>query len=484
MAVLLFLTFAAWSMGSAVGSSPDEDFVLTSIWCGSDSKNPSTKYCKTDPEEDSSFLVSELVAKPHLCYVNQGDDFSASCQNGMAENIVSTQRYFRCDSLGRCNQPRYYFDTMRLLVGANIEMSVVKMRLLNSALAAVLISISINLNKAKAIESLIAWLVFATPFSLYLISSINSTAWAITATTLFSNSLSELSSPPTGAKKFYKNLCLLLFSVLLAISSRKETIYIFIFLLALFLITNLKNKDFAIRSLNPRQRRYLYISIFFAICAAIFGLATLFPQVEQIAFNADLVQPGSHILEAIIRLPYFILGYFGSWGLGWFDFSVPQASWLFSLQASSLILFSMLRRSKKALKLKFICFFSANLTLILLATILSGFQIGSVIQPRYFLPFTLGCVVLFTNQKTKPLERSVLTIVMCLATLSNTLALRATLLRYTKGLDNLLATSLSESTEWWWQINLSPSIIWILGSISFPVTMFSLYKFREQTEIA
>jgi hypothetical protein len=33
MAVLLFLTFAAWSMGSAVGSSPDEGYVLTSIWC-------------------------------------------------------------------------------------------------------------------------------------------------------------------------------------------------------------------------------------------------------------------------------------------------------------------------------------------------------------------------------------------------------------------------------------------------------------------
>ena len=31
---LLFLTFASWSLGSAVGSTPDEDYVLTSIWCG------------------------------------------------------------------------------------------------------------------------------------------------------------------------------------------------------------------------------------------------------------------------------------------------------------------------------------------------------------------------------------------------------------------------------------------------------------------
>ena len=477
MAVLLFLTFAAWSMGSAVGSTPDEDFVLTSIWCGSDSKNPSTEYCKTDPEENSSFLVSELVAKPHFCYANQGPDFSASCQDGMAENIVSTQRYFRCDSLGRCTHPRYYFDAMRLLVGADIEMSVIKMRLFNSALAAVLISISINLNKAKAIESLIAWLIFATPLALYLISSINTTAWAIIATTLFSNSLSELNSTSSETKKFYKSLCLLLLSVLLAFSSRKDTIYFFIVLLTLFVITKLISKDSAIRSLHSRRRIYVYISMLTAICVAIFGSAKLFPPVKDL-------QKLPFFFEAIIRLPNFILGYFGSWGLGWFDFFVPQASWLFSFQASCLILFSILRRSENTLKLIFICLFLTNLTLILSATIWSGFQIVSVIQPRFLLPFTLGCVLLFINQKTKPLERSVLTIAMCLASLSNALALRATLLRYTKGLDNLLFTNLSESTEWWWNINFSPSIIWILGSISFPVTMFSLYKLREQSEIA
>ena len=34
LAVLLFLTLAAWSMSSAVGGTPDENYVLTSIWCG------------------------------------------------------------------------------------------------------------------------------------------------------------------------------------------------------------------------------------------------------------------------------------------------------------------------------------------------------------------------------------------------------------------------------------------------------------------
>ncbi len=47
MAVLLFLTFAAWSMGSAVGSTPDEGYVLTSIWCGETGATPD---CRKDPD--------------------------------------------------------------------------------------------------------------------------------------------------------------------------------------------------------------------------------------------------------------------------------------------------------------------------------------------------------------------------------------------------------------------------------------------------
>ncbi len=64
MAVLLFLTFAAWSMGSAVGSTPDEGYVLTSIWCG---ETGATPYCRVDPSRNSAVILPIMAAEPQLC---------------------------------------------------------------------------------------------------------------------------------------------------------------------------------------------------------------------------------------------------------------------------------------------------------------------------------------------------------------------------------------------------------------------------------
>ena len=71
LTILLLVTFASWAMGSAIGSSPDEDNVLTTIWCGINATNlravdvlrinretatfdgtvkPATEFCRFDPK--------------------------------------------------------------------------------------------------------------------------------------------------------------------------------------------------------------------------------------------------------------------------------------------------------------------------------------------------------------------------------------------------------------------------------------------------
>ena len=96
---LLFLTFTSWSLGSAVGSTPDEDYVLTSVWCGTYQKalkyprelylyrettkfdgtvKPATKYCLNDFLNREHALVPLLVGKPQACYLGVGQDFSAA----------------------------------------------------------------------------------------------------------------------------------------------------------------------------------------------------------------------------------------------------------------------------------------------------------------------------------------------------------------------------------------------------------------------
>ena len=76
---MLFITFGSWAIGSAIGSSPDEDNVLTTIWCGKHATNlrptdalrinrettkfdgsvkPATEFCKYDPNNYKSHFDS------------------------------------------------------------------------------------------------------------------------------------------------------------------------------------------------------------------------------------------------------------------------------------------------------------------------------------------------------------------------------------------------------------------------------------------
>ncbi|MGA1653312.1 MAG: hypothetical protein ACO384_02340, partial [Ilumatobacteraceae bacterium] len=92
MALLLFMTLAAWSMGSAVGSSPDEDYVLTSIWCGTEGNPP---YCRKDPDRANAMILPIMAAEPSLCFRQLGQDYSAKCQEDIYNQEISTDTYNR-----------------------------------------------------------------------------------------------------------------------------------------------------------------------------------------------------------------------------------------------------------------------------------------------------------------------------------------------------------------------------------------------------
>ncbi|MFM9094342.1 MAG: hypothetical protein ACKORD_05620, partial [Acidimicrobiaceae bacterium] len=120
MALLLFMTLAAWSMGSAVGSSPDEDYVLTSIWCGTEGNPP---YCRKDPDRPNAMILPIMAAEPSLCFRQLGQDYSAKCQESIYDQEIST------DQFNQGLYPYGYFAAMQYFVGPDIESSVVKMRL-------------------------------------------------------------------------------------------------------------------------------------------------------------------------------------------------------------------------------------------------------------------------------------------------------------------------------------------------------------------
>ena len=88
LAVLLFLTLASWSMSSAVGSSPDEGYVLTSIWCGTTGE---TEFCRKDPDRNWGMILPIMATEPQLCSIQLGQDYSAACQKAIYDREISTE---------------------------------------------------------------------------------------------------------------------------------------------------------------------------------------------------------------------------------------------------------------------------------------------------------------------------------------------------------------------------------------------------------
>ena len=475
-AFLLFLSLGAWSIGSAVGSSPDEDYVLTSIWCGTEGNTP---YCLIDPNKPNAMILPIMVAEPQLCYLQTGQDYSARCQEGIYNQEISTELF------NRGLNPDRYFDVQRSFVGVDVESSVVKMRLLNSFLAAVLIISASAFFWKKNSDLLLAWLAVIAPVTSYFIASVNTSSWNLIGVTIFAITFFSALRNRKDMKLCVPAGAVALFAVWFTNSSRYEGKYVILLLAAAILYSEFTskmlrfNKKSALSSLAILTLVYLIYNYF----AVAYGRLNIFddPRVEV---NDGITTTANNLLiQNFINLPRFIMGFFGGWGLGWFELELSHTVWLFTLQAFLLTTVFALRKSNNAHRMIFGALFVTMCIAILYANQGAFSKVGNVIQPRYFLPFFLGIVIIAAANKTERYPNSLVITVAILATISNSIALRDTIRRYTTGQDVFISKSLNNPIEWWWQFGPQPETIWLTGTLAFAALWALLIYDRNKNEI-
>ena len=539
MALLLFMTLAAWSMASAVGSSPDEDYVLTSIWCGTEGNPP---YCRKDPDRANAMIVPMMVGEPSKCYVSQGQATSAACQESNLELQTSTSNY------NSINYPNTYFDVARNLVSPFVEPSVVKIRLLNSLFAAVLIVATTSLLSGFKSDLFLAWLAAAVPTTFYFIASVNTSSWTLFGATSFVNGLIALFQTRNNRKAFLTSCVLTVFAVIFAINSRYESKYILLLLaLALVASTTLSNKRVNLSKLSKsltywilcvsiffigrdllsdrlitfqllRDSRLKWAALFFfallplispiqkimkinrkyflGIGSLVASLFLVHDRVSRAFIRIDILNDSrvevdegikttafNLLINNVINLPRFIMGFFGSWGLGWFELEMTHAVWLLSLQAFLLTTVFALRKSSHLHRALFVATFGVMCLAILYTNQQTFTPIGQVIQPRYFLPFFLGIVIIAAANKTERYPNSLVITVAILATISNSIALRDTIRRYTTGQDVFISKSLNNPIEWWWKFGPQPETVWLTGTLAFAALWAVLIYDRNKVEL-
>ena len=127
----------------------------------------------------------------------------------------------------------------------------------------------------------------------------------------------------------------------------------------------------------------------------------------------------------------------------------------------------------------FCCLTGTLLLSILIANQSRFSQIGNDIQPRYFLPFLIGIVLITVRAKTVTFPLSLSVFVATMSVISNSVALRWTLRRYITGQDIFVSKSLNNRVEWWWGFDLNPERVWILGSSSL-IMLFAVIIYEKK----
>ena len=459
--VLAFIALGAWGLSSAPGSSPDDDFHLSSIWCGLGDREP---LCGPGDDDDEGTVARDVVDAsacfrflPEIGAECQGADFSDD-----PEDTVSTHRGNFAGLY-----PRIFYATMSLFASTDINASVVIMRLVNAAIFIGLVIAAYLLLPLRRRAPLLAGVVLvAVPLGMFIIPSTNPSSWAFaSAAVLWISTVGYLET--TGARRVWLGV-LAAIATLVGAGARGDAALYAIAGLAIALFLGFRrDRGFMLAAILP---------VALAIIAAIFYLSTSQSAVTVDGFEGTPPASVSAWLglftSNLISSPSLWVGALGSWGLGWLDTPMPGVVWVLGFAVVvATIVFGLRRPTWRVL-----CVLGGLVVLlaVLPSYILTqtGVQVGSHVQPRYIMPLIIilvGVAVYAAAQNTVVSRPLIVLGVVGLA-VTNALALLTNTRRYVSGLD-VFHPNLDAHVEWWWTVAPSPLTNAVVGSLAFALML-------------
>ncbi|MDF1605227.1 DUF2142 domain-containing protein [Nocardioides sp. YIM 152315] len=454
VAVGVVLCGGAWALSSPVGSSPDDSYHMTSIWCvgASETSRPCTEL-GTDPEGNLRVKAPALVAGGQ-CYAFD-PTASAACQEPLVGKRGETS------AVDTGDYPGGYYSFMHLFVGKSVVKSVLMMRMANVIIAALLLT-AIGLASASGARRMMAYAVTVTlvPLGWFIIGSVNPSSWAVVGVTGWAFALNAVFTAPSVRRR-YVLAGLALLSALLAVTSRGDAaVYV--------VITGV-----AVSVLNWRillARRWLAVipAVAFAVAAYV---ALSSAQVGSVAgASAETDRALREVVtNFVLESPALISGMFGySFGLGWLDTAVPS---LAAYPVALILGFVFLNGLGQGRWSKALAMLGIAIPLVALPALTyfrARLVVGESVQPRYLLPMVpiLVGLALVGRQHGSSLrltrvQGAVISAALSVATGA---ALYANIRRYVTGTDG---AQLISDYEWWWPWAPSPWVVIIAGAVGF-----------------
>lgn len=376
-----FVTLASWALTSPVGSAGDADFHLASIWCAAGER---AGVCEVDAADSSVRLVPESAAVAHQCFAFDAS-ITAACSEDLSDELIPTDRVNTVQGL----YPGGFYRVMTLLVGPDVQHSVLMMRLLNAAIASALLALALRV-LTPAVRSAVAIVVVVVfvPLGLSVIPSTNPSSWTITGITfLWAFGLALARRRSWRSRRTWMLLAASVVSALLAIGSRVDaSAFVVLVVVVIGVLTG-------VRHLMSNWKSTIVLTVI--ALAGLVQYATFGTPGSGDGPMMGTNEPGPGLLLSnIVQLPVYLFGAVGGMALGWNDTPLPPLVAVFGVLALGAVAYRGLSRMPRRKLFASLLAFAGLVAVPLAFMQREGLGVGEVVQPRYLLPLI---IVLFAT---------------------------------------------------------------------------------------
>lgn len=447
--ILLFITLVSWAFASPVGSSPDDNFHLPSIWCGLGDRDG---VCE-DSGDAETRLVPESVATA-ACYAFHAAE-SAACWNP-SETDMTEAAWMNAVGL----YPPLFYTTMGLFVGEDVQTSVLTMRVVNSLLiVGLLTGVFFALPGRVRPALLVSTLAAAVPLGLFVIASTNPSSWAFASAATVWVCLYG-ATRVTGRRQLL--LCgLAIVGTVMGAGARADAAIYAVFGVILAAV------------LGARRGRSMIVpgiaaGLVILISLAFYLTAGQSGTVVSGLPNENPPLTGGQLFANLLGVPSLWWGAFGGNGLGWLDTVPPMMVPVLAFGVFAAAIFIGIHHLTVRRGIAVAMAFGALWLVPFVLLYQSRAVVGTEVQSRYLLPLII--VLLGVASLMRRADREWggprLLVAGLSLTAAMSLALHFNIRRYTVGAESA-AIDPGAGAEWWWTGVPSPMAVWIIGSLSF-----------------